>query len=462
MSTYKYAAASGYLSPNAGVPYRPTDEDTGPHSYRGYHEVNTKSYHSRSNHYAKSTHSFDVRSARSADGKSTYSNGARSYCSMDSRSPAPTFDAGSIYSPQAKPARPTDAGSTYTPDTKPIYSHQVWSAHSGDPYSMHPIDARSVRPTDTRSVYPTGARSVCSTGARSTRSKSRTPADPEPQPQPHSHSHSQQYLTVQASQPHHRRCPSTTRSHRSRVAPSLTHSVQSTSSDEDSESDTGRSVNGLNTPYTAKVALWRDDVRDMCDEMPAETILPPHIMAQYEYSQRQHEAPPSFDPTEIPSIVVPSHTTHSRASSPRSTSPPAPAPVPVPPSAPAPNLDRVVGEIEGIEYQINSRILAFTFPINLDLGERLPNGEFPPLPYTGRNKALIEHRDYLEKSLLRMDEIQSFGDTQIKGSRKRVVTKLEEQLEHLNKMEKMVRDNMHYELWKKTPRIHVTAPLAPT
>ncbi|KDN35703.1 hypothetical protein RSAG8_11382, partial [Rhizoctonia solani AG-8 WAC10335] len=188
---------------------------------------------------------------------------------------------------------------------------------------------------------------------------------------------------------------------------------------DDNESENGRPVEGLNTPYTAKVALWRDDVHDLCDDVPPETIIPPHVKARYESARRQYEAPPS---------------------------------------APVPDLERTIDEIEDIEYEVNSRILEFTFPSNLDFGEKLPNGEFPPLPYTGRNKPLIEHRHYLDKSLLRMDEIQSFNDSRIKSARKRVVTKVQEQLEQLNRMEKMVRDNMHYERWKKTPRIQVTAP----
>ncbi|GAB1523703.1 hypothetical protein RhiTH_006853 [Rhizoctonia solani] len=297
---------------------------------------------------------------------------------------------------------------------------------------------------------------------RSARSKSRTRIEPEPQPQ--------QYLNVQAPV-QHRRCSSATGSHRSRAAPSLTHSAPSTS-DDDNESDAGRSVGGINTPFTAKVALWRDDVRDMCDEMPPETILPPHIKAQYEYSRRQYEASPSSKPVDIPRIVVPSYTApsrassrapsqapsraSSRASSPRSASPP--TSLPSLPSAPVSDLEKIIENIEDIEYQINARVLEFTFPSILDFGERFPNGEFPPLPYTVRNKSLIEHRDYLEKSLLSMDEIQSFGDSRVKCTRKRVVTKIEEQLEQLNRMEKMVRDNMHYERWKKTPRIQVTAP----
>ncbi|KAF8759652.1 hypothetical protein RHS01_02129 [Rhizoctonia solani] len=228
--------------------------------------------------------------------------------------------------------------------------------------------------------------------------------------------------------------------------PSLTHSAPSTS-DDDNESDAGRSVAELTHPSQPRW-LYGEMIR------------------------RQYEASPSSKPVDIPRIVVPSYTApsrassrapsqapsraSSRASSPRSASPP--TSLPSLPSAPVSDLEKIIENIEDIEYQINARVLEFTFPSILDFGERFPNGEFPPLPYTVRNKSLIEHRDYLEKSLLSMDEIQSFGDSRVKCTRKRVVTKIEEQLEQLNRMEKMVRDNMHYERWKKTPRIQVTAP----
>ncbi|CAE6342174.1 unnamed protein product [Rhizoctonia solani] len=284
--------------------------------------------------------------------------------------------------------------------------------------------------------------------ARSSRSKSRTRADHEPQ----------QFLNVQPAQMY-QRAASAAGSHRSRAAPSLTHSAPSTSSDDDNESDSGRPVEGLSTPYTAKVALWRDDVNDLCNDVPPETILPPHVKARYEYSQR-YGASPALSSKDIPSISVPPYTAPSRVPSPRSASPP--HALPTPPSASVSELERIIGEIEDIEYEVNSRILEFTFPNSLDFGEKLPNGEFPPLQFTGRNKPLIGHRHYLDKSLLRMDEIQSFNDSRVKSARKRVVTKIQEQLEQLNRMEKMVRDNMHYERWKKTPRIQVTAPPAMT
>ncbi|CAE6516329.1 unnamed protein product [Rhizoctonia solani] len=419
MSTYRYATAPGYLSPSPAMaaPTRPSaHEDMGSYSYRGRDDASVRSYHSRSSH---------VKAAHSVDARPSYS--------YDAKSGSTTFDSKSVYSPDARSVRSTDARPTYSVDARSTHSYEVRSVDARSTYS---VDARSVRSTDERSVR--------STGARSSRSKSRARADREPQ----------QFLNVQPA-PMCRRAASAAGSHRSRAAPSLTHSVSSTLSDDDNESDNGRPVEGLSTPYTAKVTLWRDDVHDLYDDIPPETIIPPHVKARYEYSQRQYGASPSLSANNIPSLVVPSHTAPSRAPSPRSASPPH---ISTPPSASNSDIGRIVDEIEDIEYEVNSRILDFTFPSTIDFGEKLPNGEFPPLPYTSRNKPLIEHRHYLDKSLLRMDEIHSFNDSRVKSARKRVVTKVQEQLEQLNRMEKMVRDNMHYERWKKTPRIQVTAP----
>ncbi|KAL5637184.1 hypothetical protein ACGC1H_000985 [Rhizoctonia solani] len=402
MSTYRYAAAPGYLAPGPAMSRPSTHEDMSSYSYRGRDDASVKSYHSRSSH-VKATHSVD----------------ARPSYSYDTKSGATTFDSRSVYPPDARSVRSTDARPTYSVDARSTYSYEVRSVDARSTYS---IDARSVRSTDERSVR--------STGARSSRSKSRTRADHEPQ----------QFLNVQPAPMGHR-AASAAGSHRSRAAPSLTHSGPSIVSDDDNESDNGRPIEGLNTPYTAKVALWRDDVHVLCDDIPPETILPPHVKARYEYSRRQYGGSPSLNASDIPSIVVPSCTTPSRVPSPRSTFPPHLSTPPTPP-APNPDFGGIVEQIEDIEYEVNSRILEFTFPSTLDFGEKLPNGEFPPLPYTSRNKPLIEHRHYLEKSLLRMDEIHSFNDSGVKSARKRVVTKVQEQLEQLNRMEKMVRDNV--------------------
>ncbi|CAE7090539.1 unnamed protein product [Rhizoctonia solani] len=419
MSTYRYEAAPGYLSPYPAVaPTRSSrHEDMDSYRNRGREDTSMKSYHSRSSNF-NYTRSVDTRSAYSYNAKSEIT----------------TFNTRPSYSPSARSACLTDARPDY-----PV----------GYPYEAS-VDARSTYSADARSVRSSGAKSTRSTGARSSRSKSRTRADPEPQ----------QFLSVQPA-PVYYRSPSAAGSQRSRAAPSLTHSATSTLSEDDNESESGRPIEVIGTPYTAKVALWRDDVHDLCDDVPPETIIPPHVKARYENTRRQYGASPALSSNDIPSIVVPPYTAPSRVPSPRNASPPH-AP-PTPPSAPISTLEDTVEEIEDIEYEVNVRILGFTFPSSLDVGEKLPNGEFPPLQYTGRNKPLIEHRHYLDKSLLRMDEIQSFNDSRIKGARKRVVTKIQEQLEQLNRMEKMVRDNMHYERWKKTPRtprIHVTAPPA--
>ncbi|KAJ1308353.1 hypothetical protein OPQ81_004062 [Rhizoctonia solani] len=409
MSTYGYAIASGYLSPypTMGPTHHSTHEDMDSYEYRRRDGASIRSYHSSSNY---------PRSAHSVDERSTYSYNAKSEIT--------TFDERSVYSHDTRPARSTCERSSYEPDTRSRYSYEAQSARS-DARSTYSVDVRSVRSTDAKTPTTTISERPSRTCVL-----------------PFSFSRG---------------------SHRSRVAPSLTHSAPSTLSDEDNESDAGHPVSGLNTPYTAKVSLWRDAVHDVCNDLPPETIIPPHLKARYEYGRRQYETSPSLTSNDTPSIVVPSYTAPSGVPSPRSTSPP--YPLCTPPEVHVSDLGHVIDEIEAIEYEVNSRILGFTFPSSLDLGERCeksPNGEPLPLPYTGRNKPLIEHRHYLDKSLLRMDEIQSFNDSRIKGARKRVVTKIQEQIEQLNRMEKMVRDNMHYERWKKTPRIHVTAPPATT
>ncbi|CAE6477135.1 unnamed protein product [Rhizoctonia solani] len=441
--SYRYTAAPGYLSPPPAMApaHHPTHKAAGSYSYRRSEDTSMRSYHSRSD-YAETTHSV----------------GARSTYSYDARSGIATFDARSTYSPDTRSAYSPDARSAYSPDARTAYSPDARSTYSPDARSTCSYDARSTRSVDARSTYSADARpvrstdvkSVRSTGARSSRSKSRTRADPEPQ----------KFLSVQAVPVHYPSTGSHCSRSRSRAAPSLTHSAPSTSSDDDNESDAGHPVVGLSTPYTAKVALWRDDVNDVRNDVPPETIIPPHVKARYEYAQRQYETSPSLSSNDIPSIVVPSYTAPSRVPSPESTSPP--YPLSTHPSAPAVDIERKIDEIEDIEYEVHSRILNFILPSSLDFGEKLPNGEFPSLPYTGRNKPLIEHRHYLDKTLLRMDEIQSFNDSRIKDVRKRVVTTVQEQLDQLNRMEKMVRDNMHYERWKKTPRIQVTAPPATT
>ncbi|CAE6445695.1 unnamed protein product [Rhizoctonia solani] len=420
--SYRYAVAPGYLSPYPAMPqaHSPTHEDMNSYKYCGSQD--TRSYHSRTN-YARSDHSAGTRPAYSCDAQPIII----------------TSGAGSLYSPGAHSVRSTDMRSTHAPDMQPTSSYKERYSRSVDARSTHSATDRSARPIDTKSVHSTGK---CSDRSRS---KSRTRAGPEPQ----------QFLNVQPA-PVHYRSPSAAGSHRSRAAPSLTHSAASALSDDDNESDPGRPVVGLNTPYTAKVSLWRDDVHDLCESVPPEIIIPPHVKARYEHERRQQEASPLLSANDSTNIATPSYTVRSRAPSTRSASPP--YSLPTPPSAPASDLESIVDEIERIDYQVNSRILDFTFPTSLEFGEKLPNGDFPPLLYVGRNKPLIEHRHYLDKTLLRIDEIQSFNDSRVKETRRRVVTKIQEQLEQLNRMEKMVRDNMHYERWKKTPRIQITAP----
>lgn len=264
--------------------------------------------------------------------------------------------------------------------------------------------------------------------SRSRRSKSARHEDHE----------SRQFLDVQPTPVNHRR--SASQSHRrahsrsSRSAPELTHS------DDESE---GRPVSGPTTPYSANVALWRDDVMGPSEDAPGPPplIIPPHIKGQYDFATNMTR---HSSPTDYAFVIPPSL-------------PPSPSP-PAYDSVPVVDLERTRAEIEDIDYEVNSRILAFAIPTTLDLHPQLPGGSPSALPYTPRNKGLIEHRDYLEKTLSRLDAIDSHRDQRVRSLRKRVVNKIQEQLEQLHRMEKMVRDNMHYARWKKTPRIQVTAP----
>ncbi|KAG8683290.1 hypothetical protein FRC08_014373, partial [Ceratobasidium sp. 394] len=69
--------------------------------------------------------------------------------------------------------------------------------------------------------------------------------------------------------------------------------------------------------------------------------------------------------------------------------------------------------------------------------------------------------EYLERLLTRLDDTPSHGNQRIANARKEAATIANQQLDQLERMEKMVRHNLHYELWKKTPRIHVTEPSLP-
>ncbi|KAB5592763.1 hypothetical protein CTheo_3831 [Ceratobasidium theobromae] len=285
-------------------------------------------------------------------------------------------------------------------------------------------------------------------GSSSTRSKSRHDRSlrrDEYEPRP--------FLDVQATPAYHRRSASrgqasaqSSRSKsRSRAAPSLTHS--SSSDDELDE----RPVSGPTTPYSVNVALWRDDLHDSSSDasIPPPPIIPPHIIAEYEHAQpsrRRYEPTGLANSTDYSSLplVVPTLVTPTQDDY---------------PSVSAAELDRIRDEIADIDYELNNRILEFTFPTTLDLTPQAPNEKPAPLPPTQRNKGLLMHRDYLEKVLLRLDDIQSYRDLGVRATRKKVVEKVHDQFQQLSRMEKMVRDNIHYREWKKTPRIHVTAPL---
>ncbi|KAG9074069.1 hypothetical protein FS749_014415, partial [Ceratobasidium sp. UAMH 11750] len=175
---------------------------------------------------------------------------------------------------------------------------------------------------------------------------------------------------------------------------------------------------GPNTPYSSKVALWRDDVQPLDD---ASVYSSPYD--EFGYLGKRRYEPASSTP-QIPETEV----------------------------------EATCSTIEELIYELNDRVLAFTFPKNLDFEE---TSSGPRLAYTPRNKSLLEHREYLERLLTRLDDTPSHGNQRIANARKEAATIANQQLDQLERMEKMVRHNLHYELWKKTPRIHVTEPSLP-
>ncbi|KAG9086036.1 hypothetical protein FRC06_003310 [Ceratobasidium sp. 370] len=224
-------------------------------------------------------------------------------------------------------------------------------------------------------------------------------------------SHPNKFLGVQPTPTYHRRRMGHARadSHSS-TAPSLTRSYSS------EEEDLPRS--GPNTPYSAKVALWRDDVQPSDG---ASAYSSPYD--ELGYLGKRHYEPVSSTP-QIPEAEV----------------------------------EATCSAIEELIYELNDRVLAFMFPKNLDF-EETSGG--PRLAYTPRNKPLLEHREYLERLLTRLDDTPSRGNQRIANARKEAATIANQQLDQLERMEKMVRHNSHYELWKKTPRIHITEPGLP-
>ncbi|KAF8603479.1 hypothetical protein BDV93DRAFT_556501 [Ceratobasidium sp. AG-I] len=244
----------------------------------------------------------------------------------------------------------------------------------------------------------------------------------------------QQFLDVQDTSVYHRRSGTSTKghvrtgshssTHSSRRAPSLSRSYSS----EEEEERSNHPRSGPNTPYSGNVALWRDDIGyDECEGIPP----PPPIPAWAEIPYNPSDfAIPSPSVASTPDIDTPVATSA--------------------------EVEAAYQTIDDITYGFNKRVLAFSFPSLLDFND----GETPSLRFTDHNKPLMMHKEYLENLLFRLDEIQGCGDEGVRKARKRTVVDVQEQLENLKRMEKMVHDNMHYEKWKRTPRIQVTAPPA--
>ncbi|QRV87268.1 hypothetical protein RhiJN_15286 [Ceratobasidium sp. AG-Ba] len=220
------------------------------------------------------------------------------------------------------------------------------------------------------------------------------------------HDHRNQFLNVETIPTYHRRRMgghTRTGSHSSN-APSLTRSYSS------GEEEDELPRTSPNTPYSAKVALWQDGVQ----------AASPYD--EFGYLGKRHYEPARAHVSEA-------------------------------------HIDNTCLAIEQMVYELNERVLAFTFPKHLDV-EETANGQ--RLAYTTRNKPVLEHREYLERLLTKLDETPSHGSQRIVETRREAARIANQQLDQLERMEKMMRHNLHYEQWKKTPRIHVTEPeLAP-
>lgn len=93
--------------------------------------------------------------------------------------------------------------------------------------------------------------------------------------------------------------------------------------------------------------------------------------------------------------------------------------------------------IEEILYELNSCVLKFTMPTNLEFTVPKSGDIFPQLPYTTQNKPLIHHKYALDAFLDRLDNIKSYGDIGIRTIRKRAVEEVNESMEELNRKQSM-------------------------
>ena len=108
------------------------------------------------------------------------------------------------------------------------------------------------------------------------------------------------------------------------------------------------------------------------------------------------------------------------------------------PPATSAEVEAAYQTIDDITYDFNKRVLAFSFPSLLDFTD----GDSPSLRFTDHNKPLMMLKEYLENLLFRLDEIQGYGDEGVRKARKRTVVDVQEQLDNLKRMEKMVHDNV--------------------
>lgn len=101
--------------------------------------------------------------------------------------------------------------------------------------------------------------------------------------------------------------------------------------------------------------------------------------------------------------------------------------------------------VDQIIYDLNSSVLAFNFPSNLDFITPKTQGALSRLAYTAQNKALLEHKQKLENLLDQLDDIQSNGHEGVRRARKVAVEKVTEAINDLNRMQEMTWYNRLYE-----------------
>ncbi|KAG8791062.1 hypothetical protein FRC12_010252 [Ceratobasidium sp. 428] len=109
------------------------------------------------------------------------------------------------------------------------------------------------------------------------------------------------------------------------------------------------------------------------------------------------------------------------------------------------NRASVCSTIEEIIYELNSRVLDFKMPNNLELTAPGDGESIPRLPYTGRNRPLIDHKHKLDSLWDRLDKIGSDGDQGIRDMRKQAVEQVRKSLEELDRQQSMAWFNHQYE-----------------